>query len=292
VIVDDGCTIPSAVAEFTVNIYPNPVLSYSADIVKGCVPINVNFVANSGSVSVSSYTWIFGNGMIGNTNPASTIYSVAGVYSPTLIAESQYGCISQTVLVNYIEAYPNPVADFSADSWTVSPLEPTVNFINLSTGGTSYMWDFGDPGSGLFNNSSQLNPSHEYLYSGTYYVTLMVENGYGCRDYVVKPIYVDVVYNVYIPNVFTPDGNGLNDVFQPKGIGIDESEYKMLIFDRWGELIYESNNFQKGWDGSVKGTRGKAKEDVYVYKILIKDLKGKIHEYVGHVTCLPNNNEE
>jgi gliding motility-associated-like protein len=154
------------------------------------------------------------------------------------------------------------------------------------------MWDFGDPGSGLLNNSSQMNPSHEYLYSGTYYVTLMVENGYGCRDYVVKPIYVDIVYNVYIPNVFTPDGNGLNDVFQPKGIGIDESEYKMMIFDRWGELIYESNNFQKGWDGSVKGSRGKAKEDVYVYKIFIKDLKGKIHEYVGHVTCLPNSNDE
>ncbi|GAB4456816.1 MAG: hypothetical protein OHK0036_20540 [Bacteroidia bacterium] len=65
----------------------------------------------------------------------------------------------------------------------------------------------------------------------------------------------------------------------------------MLIFDRWGEIVFESNNFQKGWDGSIKGDLGKVKEDVYVYKIYVRDLKGNRHEYVGHVTCLPYTKE-
>jgi gliding motility-associated-like protein len=117
---------------------------------------------------------------------------------------------------------------------------------------------------------------------------LIATNQYGCKDFITKVITIDPEFHLYIPNVFTPDGNGLNDVFQPKGIGINENDYKMLIFDRWGELIFESDNLHKGWDGSVKGSQGKATQDIYVYKIYVKDLKGKRHEFVGHVTCLPN----
>lgn len=111
------------------------------------------------------------------------------------------------------------------------------------------------------------------------------------QDYIAKVITIDPEFHLYIPNVFTPDGNGLNDVFQPKGIGIDETDYKMLIFDRWGELIFQSNEFRKGWDGTVKGHSKKATQDVYVYKIYVKDLKGNRHEFVGHVTCLPNSEQ-
>ncbi|GIV28478.1 MAG: hypothetical protein KatS3mg027_2292 [Bacteroidia bacterium] len=288
VIVDDGCTNPSAIAEFTIFIYPNPVISFSADITKGCVPVNVNFTANTNSVSVSSYTWDFGNGLTATGNPVATSYTAPGVYSPTLTAESQYGCITQTVLTNYIQTYGYPTADFEADSWTVTPYDPLVNFINLSSGAVSYQWNFGDPLPAAYSIPAlKSNPSHEYLYSGTYTVALIAKNEYGCADYITKVIYVDKVFSLYIPDAFTPDGNGLNDVFQPKGIGIDESDYKMLIFDRWGELVFESNNFQKGWDGSIKGSEGKATQDVYVYKIYVRDLKGNRHEFVGHVTCLP-----
>ena len=66
----------------------------------------------------------------------------------------------------------------------------------------------------------------------------------------------------------------------------------MLIFDRWGELIFQSNEFRRGWDGSVKGHSKKATQDVYVYKIYVKDLKGNRHKFVGHVTCLPNSEQQ
>ena len=98
-------------------------------------------------------------------------------------------------------------------------------------------------------------------------------------------------YAIYIPNAFTPDGNGVNDVFQPKGVGINEEEYKMFIFDRWGEIVFTSDNFRKGWDGKVKGSGAIAEEGVYVYKLLVMDMNGTTHEYIGHVTCLPRQNK-
>ena len=91
---------------------------------------------------------------------------------------------------------------------------------------------------------------------------------------------------VYIPNAFTPDENGVNDVFQPKGFGINEDKYKMEIYDRWGEIIFSSNNFKKGWDGKIKGSTLVAKDDVYIYKIFITDLQGNKKNYVGHVTLI------
>jgi gliding motility-associated-like protein len=96
-------------------------------------------------------------------------------------------------------------------------------------------------------------------------------------------------FALYIPNAFTPDGNGKNDVFQPMGVGIDEENYRMDVFDRWGENIFTSNNFRKGWDGSVKGSTKTAPQGVYVYKLQVVDTKGNKHPYVGHVTVIREN---
>jgi gliding motility-associated-like protein len=99
------------------------------------------------------------------------------------------------------------------------------------------------------------------------------------------PVEVKPDFAIYIPNTFTPDGNGLNDMFFPLGVGIDEENYRLDIFDRWGENIFTSNNFRKGWDGSVKG--GKiAPQGVYVYKLMVYDLQGNKYPFVGHVTVI------
>ncbi|GIV28477.1 MAG: hypothetical protein KatS3mg027_2291 [Bacteroidia bacterium] len=287
VTIDDGCSIPSATTTCTVYVNPLPRGSFTGDIIKGCAPLLVNFKAVSSGGNSDTYYWNFGNDQSATGNPTSTNYTLAGVYSPTLTIVSQFGCVYDTVATNYIEVYPYPIADFEANPWGTTIVTPTINFINTSYGAVSYLWNFGDYGSPT-NTTTIVNPSHEYTYSGTYTVSLIATNQYGCVDYIAKVISIDPEFHLYIPNVFTPDGNGLNDVFQPKGIGIDESDYKMMIFDRWGELIFQSNEFRKGWDGSVKGNEGKATQDVYVYKIYVKDLKGNRHEFVGHVTCLPN----
>lgn len=131
-----------------------------------------------------------------------------------------------------------------------------------------------------------MHPDHVYELAGVYQVYLVAINDKGCMDTVMHLVEITPDYALYIPNVFTPDGNGLNDTFQPKGVGIDEDDYKMYIFDRWGEIIFTSDEFRKGWDGTVKGSTKLAEQGVYVYRILVKDLSGTVHEYIGHVTNL------
>jgi len=134
--------------------------------------------------------------------------------------------------------------------------------------------------------STLQNPTFLYTEPGTYAVALVVKSDKGCVDTIVRPIVVGEDFGIYVPDAFTPNADGLNDVFQPKGVGIDEENYVMYIFDRWGELIFTSDNFRKGWDGTVKGSTKAVEDGVYVYKIIVRDLGGTEHVYVGHVTLL------
>jgi gliding motility-associated-like protein len=122
---------------------------------------------------------------------------------------------------------------------------------------------------------------------GTYTVNLLVTSVHGCTAEAEKVVEITPDFALYIPNTFTPDGNNLNDFFQPVGVGINEDNYRMDIYDRWGEQIFTSNNFRKGWDGSVKGSGSNlAEEGVYVYKITVYDMQGNKHPFVGHITVL------
>lgn len=289
VTINDGCTIPGAIAEFTVNVNPLPAGTFTSDVIKGCAPLTVNYNALSSSSS-DIYTWSFGggNGGGGTTggNPVTWFYPEAGFYHVSLAIVNQYGCKWDTMVQNYIEVYPKPIADFFPTPQSTSMLNPGILFTNTSTGATSYFWDFGDYNSPN-NNTTIMHPEHIYELAGQYKVYLVAINNKGCMDTAMHYVEITPDYALYIPNAFTPDGNGKNDIFQPKGVGIDEHNYKMYIFDRWGEIIFTSDEFSKGWDGKVKGSSKTAEQGVYVYKIIVKDLEGTVHPYVGHVTCLP-----
>jgi gliding motility-associated-like protein len=131
-----------------------------------------------------------------------------------------------------------------------------------------------------------MNPSHLYNNSSEYQIFLVAINSYGCKDTATATIEITPNMGVYIPNTFTPDGNGRNDVFMPYGYGISEDKYKMEIFDRWGEEIFTSSEFKKGWDGKVKDSSQIAQDGVYIYKILVTDLLNNKKNYVGHVTLI------
>jgi len=292
--INDGCTSPGATAVFTVNVNPLPSGSFTGDILKGCAPLGVIFTAQSNGGSGDVYNWNMSGGTGSNENgsPKPWVFTDAGVYTVTLnITNSTTGCTKDTVATNYIEVYPVPIAEFTANMWETTILDPNINFTNLSVGANSYYWDFGDIASSS-NNSTLVDPSHFYENAGSYSVWLVAFNDKGCRDTVMHKIDILPEYALYIPNTFTPDDNNINDTFQPKGVGIDESSYKMYIYDRWGELIFTSDEFRKGWDGSVKGSAAKvAEQGVYVYKILVKDMQGNVHQYIGHVNCLPRQSK-
>lgn len=288
VTISDACNAPTY-AYFTVSVTPIPVSSFTADITKGCPPIQVNLIANNYN-SAFTYSWNLGNGQTASGYSVSTTYTATGNYNVSLTV-SGGNCSSTTTYSNYIQVYPYPVADFIANPWVTSEFEPTVSFTSTSQGAISYNWFFSDFGSGANNTSNLQNPIHAFSQAGTYSVALVVYNIYGCRDMIIETIVIEPEFHLYIPNVFTPDGNNINDVFICKGMGIDVSRFEMLIFDRWGELIFKTTDFYQGWDGTVKGKKNKATQAVYVYKIKVYDLKGDKHEFVGHVTCLPGFDE-
>ncbi|MBI2720951.1 MAG: gliding motility-associated C-terminal domain-containing protein, partial [Bacteroidetes bacterium] len=286
--VTDNCSLPNATAGFTVNVNPLPQFTFSPTSFKGCAPLEVNFQAGSTSTAYNgsgdTYFWNFG-GIKGSGNTQFITYPTAGIYSFFVSATNSFGCYKDTTTEKVIEVYPVPFADFTPNPQSVTILEPNVQFNNLSQGASSYIWDFGDYSS-LLNSSTATNPHHEYGVSGMYTVFMVATNNYGCRDTAIRLIEVQPEFAIYIPNAFTPDQNGRNDFFFPKGVGISEDKYKMEIFDRWGELIFTSNAFRTGWDGTVKGSGQIAKDDVYIYKIWVTDLEGRKKYYVGHVTLL------
>lgn len=280
---DNGCT-----AEITkpVNVWPKPELDFSADPLAGCWPVSPQFdnlsVIPSGSITTWSWTFGDASGPSSQFEPQHAYPNAPGQYSVTLYAVSDRGCDTSITKVNYITVYPQPTAKFTYDPTYLTIVEPETQFINLSVLGQSYFWDFGDG-----NNSTQENPYHTYpADTGTYIVELITTNQYGCTDTIEHTIIIHPTFTIYIPNSFTPNADGLNDQFQITGIGLVEAE--LLIFDRWGEPIARLDKdqaFTIGWDGMYAGTL--VKQDVYVYKLRVKDIFGDYHEYHGQINLLP-----
>lgn len=274
----------------TVSFYPNPVVNFTVDDPNGCPEHCVQFTDNSiiqNPENIQNWSWAFGDGGSSTLQNPGHCYSQPGMYSVTLTVSSNHGCSASMMVPQMIEVYPKPDASFIANPPSVGVLDPTIDFINTSTGATTYYWDFGDmfalDGS---NTSALVNPSHTYSHSGDYDVNLIVYSSHGCYDRATLTVKVEPEFTFYIANAFTPrNSDGINDVFTGKGIGIEK--YEMWVFDRWGEQIYYTNDIYKGWDGMVKGKDTEAKQDVYVWKVKIKDVLGRYHDYVGHVTLLP-----
>lgn len=288
VAISDGCSVPNATAIFTVNVNPLPVVSFTTSALNGCAPLTLTLTGTSDGAS-DVFTW--GDIANGQGNPKVVTIPDSGLYSVSVFVTNPVtGCRKDTTRIDYIEVFPQPIASFYAVPPLATILNPNFDFVNTSQGATSYYWDFGDPVAlNGTNNSTAVNPSHGYSYVGEYKVNLVATSSKGCVDIAYILVEIAPDFALYIPNAFTPDGNNVNDIFQPMGVGIDEENYRMDIFDRWGENIFTSNNFRKGWDGSVKGSSKSAPQGVYTYKLMVKDTQGNKHPYVGHVTVIREN---
>ena len=255
-----------------------------------CPPFMVGFKADSlggpGPDQGNSYVWDFGNTYTGSGDSTFFNYLNTGTYDVTLTVTTANGCISVVTEPGWVEVYPVPVADFTTDPNppTVTLLNPVFDFINQSTDNPINEWDFGD-GTGT---SLSTDPSYTYLDTGYYQVTLMVENQpYGCRDTAQQTVRIRPDFFFAIPNSFTPDGDGLNDIFFPGSLiltGGTDRNYNFFIFDRWGELIWEAHQMSEGWDGTYKGKV--VQNGTYVWRVEVTDLEGTVHKHTGHVNAL------
>ncbi len=272
-----GC---SSVASSSVDVYALPNVNFSADKVSGCGPLCVNFI--NATPNTNSLTWYFGNNLAtSNVSPANYCFTDSGSYNITLRVTDNNGCSNTITQNNYITVHPNPIANFSASPQPATILNPTIYFTDLSTGATAWQWNFGD----VTGSASLLqNPSYTYSNTGSYEVLLTVTNEFGCEATVSEIIKIDPDYVIYVPNTFTPNGDSKNDIFIPMGVGVDVENYELLIYNRWGDLIYKITNPRQGWDGTINGTI--VQQDVYVWKLNLVDVLNNKHRYVGHVNLL------
>jgi gliding motility-associated-like protein len=176
-----------------------------------------------------------------------------------------------------VNAWPLPKANFEySPAQPVEKVDPVL-FTSTSTGINLSQWSWYFTGN---SDSSNLeSPSRLYQWAGIYPVALVVKNKWGCADTIVKTVTIIDDFSFFVPNTFTPNGDGINDVFQPKGVGV--IKYQLDVFDRWGEKIFTSTDFFTGWDGTFKGKL--CKTDVYAWKILLTNPSGKIKNFEGYV---------
>lgn len=283
---DKGCTDN---VTNDVEIFPLPVAAFSSDLREGCQPLRIQFLDESTippPYSVASWQWDLGLGEDsvmaqfpvqiydnGNIDPMGF-----GTYNVGLTVTSGNGCTSSITLQDYITEYPKPDAHFDANPKLVDMNNPTIDFTDLSSINViSWDWDFGDGGT-----SYQQHPSYLYQDTGIFPVTQYVSTVHGCLDTAVYEIEVKPTFTFYIPNTFTPDSDGHNEYFSGRGTGI--AEYQMMIFNRWGEMLFETNDYDHQWDGSFKGQQ--VQLGVYVYKFRVTDWEGDIHHYEGHVNLM------
>ncbi len=277
-VTENGCT---KTYTDTVFVYPMPTAIFDTALLFGCVPYTVQFNDLSIAGTPLSYFWDFGDGNTSTQASPIHTYTQVGVYTVTLIVATSNGCISSDTLIipGMVTVNPTPTAGFGVDSISVSVFHPVINFSDVSSGGDTCYYDFGD---GTFSTDCNLQ-AHTFPNYGYYTVTQYVYNNFGCPDTMRITVEVRPEFRYWIANAFTPNGDGLNDIFMPSIMGVEN--FTFYIFDRWGELIFESNSIYKGWDGTYKGN--KCQQDTYVWKIAFNDLPtGKGHDYIGRVTLI------
>ncbi|HEV7230781.1 MAG TPA: PKD domain-containing protein, partial [Bacteroidia bacterium] len=279
VVLSDNCGTTTDSALVLVHVNPAPVILFTANDTSGCVPLCVNFQPQV-TPACATASWTFGDGTtVSGCQTVTHCYKNPGSFGVTLNVKDVNGCSGMLSKPNYIHTYPVPKAAFSASPQPTDIFNPQVYFTDLSTGASSWLWNFGD----LSGATSVLeNPSYVYPSdSACYNVTLVVKNGFGCSDSTVHPICIQPVFTFYAPNAFTPNGDGINDSWMPKGTGIDYKNYSLLMFDRWGNLMFETHVWGEGWDGRANNGANIAQIDTYVWKVNLKDFQGYKHAYSG-----------
>jgi len=271
-----------------IDVIISPDISFTANRTVGCAPQEINLISTSPGVGNQCFYTISDIAQVPGCN-VNYIFQEAGCYDVTLQVELSNGCVDDLTLTDYICIDDYPVADFTVNPEEITNIYNVVDFTNETVGATDYEWNFGDE-----NISSAINPTHEYSVNSisqkaNFDVELLATSDLGCKDTfnLDLPFFEELVY--FIPNTFTPDGNKFNETFKPIFTsGFDPLDYKLEIFNRWGELIFVSNDANYGWDGTYGASKIKfAPEGAYVWKISFKKLRDDENvEVFGSVSLL------
>lgn len=274
IITDHGCPDHT---DYAIRIKPNPEPDFTA--INDCVgkPTPFSDYSTIPTGSIVNWHWEFGDGTTEDNQNPIHIYPYSGYYDVSLTETSDSGCVYTYTRTQAVNVYAGPSADFSSNAELADDNYPFVQFYNQTSTTGQFFWSFGDGDTSVY-----FAPNHLYDSVGIYEVQLITIDDNGCVDTTLKKIEIKPTSTFYVPNAFTPNKDGVNDVFKPFFTNITDLDVQ--IFDRWGAKIYEYKNLDGAWDGKYQGEM--AQSDVYVYKIKTKDVRERVQSYVGHVTLV------
>lgn len=272
---ENGCT-----ESFTDDIWvvADPELDVNLESVSGCPTLYVDFAAQATAETQVFYLWNFGDGQISYNEDPTHTYSTPGHYTVTLTASTANGCIT-TIVREFPEAvvvHPLPAPGFIIEPQTVDILNPEVQVTNTSESAVDCFYTTSDGGS-----SDDCDFTYSFTEAGWQRITQVVTNSFGCTASTSGLVSVEG-FLFWAPNSFTPDGDGINDSWQPVATGV--SRWRCMIRDRWGTVIFESDDPEEAWYGQVRGGDYFAGNGVYVYEIIMDDLLGFPHDFHGHIS--------
>src|SRR5690606_9114608 len=254
-------------ATVEVTVLPLPDAAPSFTMAEGCAPVEVTFT--SGYAGDGSCHWDFGNGTDTTAcGPITITYDQPGNYVVHFTANPGNGCAESTQIDQLVQVVDKPTAAFSIVGQVISTHNPIAAFSNASTGAGQYIWDFGGIGT-----STAVNPQFTFPYeveaaspTGLVAVASLTFAYTGCSE-----LWVPASASVFTQNAFTPDGDDINDTFAPVSMGLDPDDYLFIIVDRWGQVIFSTEDMHARWDGKHRnGTP--AEIGVYVWKLTGQDM--------------------
>ncbi len=282
VTISDGCGSTPVSTTVSINVFQIQNPSFTVSSTKGCEPFCTQF--SNTSTGTTTALWNFGDFSPPVQSPVVThCYTTPGTYSVALMITNAQGCKFTLIKPNIIIVYGKPLADFVQHPNVIDLNHNDATFENASVNATTFSWSLdGTP------MSAQSNFDYTFSQVGCYNLQLVASNvgtsNNVCRDTISKQICVTEGFNFWIPNAFSPDLDGKNDYFYPKGTGWVETDFRFEIYDRWGTLIYKTTDTTGQWDGRYGGMR--ATDEIYVWRVFVRDIYDDEHEYRGNVLLM------
>ncbi|MDY0142212.1 MAG: choice-of-anchor L domain-containing protein [Bacteroidales bacterium] len=292
--VEDMCETPNVHDSITIYVHQKPFVDFAVDMNQGCPGHKIPFWSLD-SVDNYEYIWDFGDDRFAFVKNPTHVYSESGYFQVELTVRDEFGCTNNIIKDSLVQIYPQPYANFTAEPEVASILNPQIKFINYSEDAFFNFWYYGD-GDSTINFRS---PMHFFDNIGEYEVMLISQNEYGCTDTAIRNITIRSEHTVWAPTAFTPNGDGINDCFRVCGIGINRHTFDIKIYNRWGELVFASDNFDPeadcsscgagAWDGT-KGSRNAGDKylpnGIYYWNVRFTDLDQIGHEQQGNIQLI------
>ncbi len=278
-----ACVGNTATAVVEITVLSLPVPSFTLAPALGCVPLPVAF-SNTTPGSVQSASWNFGDGGSSGALDPEHIYTNSGTYSVTLSITDQNGCSADITVAQAVFVSGGPSAIFTASPLRVNENNPTFEVTQNAVADVVYEWSIDDV---AFQGSESFSYTFDPPTLGTHPLCLVATDSLGCANELCTTITVMDDITIHVPNAFTPDGDGINDVFAPALLSVDKEGFLFVVFDRWGSEVFSTTAPGDAWNGGYRNQGETLSTGVYVWRLLAKDpFSADRKEILGSVTLL------